>query len=104
MSEYPPNPLRRERLLAGLGVVEAWDDVEHHLAARIPDHFHYCREISPWFGILSAAQGDVQRGFSYILGIKIPVHSRNDERSGKGVGTLVQHPPHATTAHEAPNR
>lgn len=99
MSQHPPNPLRRERLLAGLGVVEAGEDVEHYLAACIPNHVHYRRKIWQRFGIFSAAQGDVQRSFSYHFGIKISIHSRCDECSCKGVGTLVQQSPHAATTH-----
>ena len=33
MSKHPPNPLRREQLLASFGVVEAEKDVELHFTS-----------------------------------------------------------------------
>lgn len=101
MPKHPRNSLCRERLLAGLRVVEAWDDVKPHLAASRSDGLRYPLTILFRSVILRTANGDIQRGFGRHLRVDVTVHSRRDERRGKGVGTFVQQPPHSATAHRS---
>ncbi len=101
MSENPSNPLHCERLLAGLRVVEAGNDVEPHFAASGSDRLRYPLTILFWSVILRATNGNKQRGLSCHLRVDVTIHSRCNERRGKSVGTFIQQPPYASTAHRS---
>ena len=99
MPKHPRNPLRRERLLAGLRVVEAGKDVKPHLAASGSDGLRYLLTILFRSVIFRAATGNIHRSLGRHLRDDVTVHSRCDESCCKGVGTLVQQTPHAATTH-----